>query len=701
MRKFRIAIDIGGTFTDFVVEGEREHHAFKLLTTPSEPQQAVLAGIDRILADYQIAPSEISAIAHGTTLATNAVIERRGAKVGFVTTRGFRDTLEMGYEYRYDQYNLLIDRTPPLVERALRFVVPERIVAGGKVFRPLDEDAVRKVAAELATAGVEAVAIGFLHSFANPAHEQAAEEIVRQFLPGVPISLSSDVAPEIREYDRFSTVVVNAYIRPLVQTYLAAMEAGLRSRGIAAPVLLIQSNGGLCDIATASRYPVRLLESGPAGGALFAAAIARDLEINRALLLDVGGTTVKLCFVDDARPHTARGMEVARADRYYAGSGIPLRFPVIELSEIGGGGGSIVQVDALGRLRVGPRSAGSAPGPVCYGRGGEAPTVTDANLLLGRLDPARFAGGSIPLQTKPAHDAMRAAIAAPLGLTIEDSCCGVLAILNENMANAAREHALDADKSLPGRTLIAIGGGSGLHAPDLAISLGIDSVIIPSDAGVGSAAGFLCAPFAFERSLSAPQRLDDYRHDDLLPRIDGLIARTIADLRNTGLVSDDDITTSLSAQMRYSGQGSELTIPINYDDLHQSDAPHRIAAVFLKAYRSQYGRAMGGNPIEILGWTVRSEAAASPRQPNEQAVKGGEPAVPHRRRLVDAATGTPVDAAMYQRHELSLGTAISGPALVIDTGTIIIVPAGWSATVARGGHLHLRRQRAAENEIAA
>jgi N-methylhydantoinase A/oxoprolinase/acetone carboxylase beta subunit len=701
MRKFRIAIDIGGTFTDFVIEGEHQRHVFKLLTTPAEPQQAVLAGIDRILAGYQIVPSEISAIVHGTTLATNAVIERRGAKVAFITTRGFRDTLEMGYEYRYDQYNLLIDRTPPLVDRALRFVVPERIVAGGGVFTPLDEDAVRKVAAELVTSAVEAVAIGFLHSFANPAHEQAAEDIVRGLLPDVPISLSSDVAPEIREYDRFSTVVVNAYIRPLVQTYLAAMEAGLRGRGITAPVLLIQSNGGLCDIATASRYPVRLLESGPAGGALFAAAIARELEIDRALLLDVGGTTVKLCFVDEARPHTARGMEVARADRHCAGSGIPLRFPVIELSEIGAGGGSIVQVDALGRLRVGPRSAGSAPGPVCYGRGGEAPTVTDANLLLGRLDPTRFAGGSITLHTKPAHDAMQAAVAAPLGLNVEDACCGVLAILNENMANAAREHALDADKSLPGRTLIAIGGGSGLHAPDLATALGIDSVIIPSAAGVGSAAGFLCAPFAFERSLSAPQGLADYQQDDLLPRIDALIARTVADLRNTGLVADGDITTSLSAQMRYRGQGSELSIPINYEDLRQSDAVGRIAAAFQHTYRSHYGRAMGGNPIEILGWTARSEAAASPRQVAEQALKDAEPAVPHRRRLVDAMTGATVDAVMYQRHELSAGTAISGPALVVDTGTIIIVPAGWHATVARGGHLHLQRQLATKNEIAA
>ncbi len=701
MRNVRIGVDIGGTFTDFVVEADGERITFKLLTTSDRPQDAVLAGIDRTISEFGVTPGDITALVHGTTLATNAVIERRGAKVGFVTTRGFRDTLEMGYEYRYDQYDLLIDRTPPLVERRLRFVVPERIAAGGAIMTPLDRDAMRDAARALAAEAVESIAVGFLHSFSNPEHELIAEAILQEELPGIPISLSSDVSPEIREYDRFSTVVVNAYIRPLMRSYLAAMETGLRARGVAAPILLIQSHGGICDVAAASRYPVRLLESGPAGGAIFAAAIASELNLSRALLLDVGGTTAKLCFIDDFKPHTARAMEVGRVDRYRAGSGIPLRFPVIELSEIGAGGGSIAKVDTLGRLQVGPRSAGSAPGPICYQRGGTEPTVTDGNLLLGRLDPDRFADGTIALDPVPAAAMLTEKIAAPLGLTLDEACCGILAVMHENMANAAREHALDADKSLTNRALIAIGGGSGLHAADLAKALGIDVVVIPRDAGVGSAAGFLRAPFAFERTLSRYQSLSGFDQPAVLLSIDALIAQTVEEAMATGHVAREAIATSLTAQMRYRGQGSELTVAIPYRSLTTTDAALHLGATFARAYGSLYGRTLPGNDVEILGWTVRIEATVAGVKPPAATITHAAPAARHRR-LVDPLTGASWDAVVRQRAELVAGAAMRGPALIVDAGTMIVVPAHWTARVTAGEHITMTRDRAAaDGEIAA
>jgi N-methylhydantoinase A/oxoprolinase/acetone carboxylase beta subunit len=675
MHSHRIAVDIGGTFTDFVVESAVRRDSFKLLTTPDAPERAVLQGIDRILGPMGVVPGAIADVIHGTTLATNAVIERRGARVAFVTTAGFRDTLEMGYEYRHDQYDLLIDRTPPLVERRLRLVVRERIAADGAVLTPLDEAALPGIAATMREAGVEAVAIGFLHSYRNPAHEQRAAERLAALLPGVPISTSAEVSPEIREYERFSTVVANAYVRPLMATYLAALQQGLRQRGIAAPLLLIQSNGGLCDVEAAMRIPVRLLESGPAGGAIFAAAVAAELGLDQTLLLDVGGTTAKLCFVDGFRPQMARGMEVGRVDRFRAHSGLPLRLPVVELCEIGAGGGSLSAIDALGRLQVGPRSAGAVPGPACYARGGQGATVTDANLLLGRLDPGRFAAGSIPLDEEAAGAAVMRDVAAPLGLSAPEAARFILAIMNENMANAAREHAIDADRSLSGRVLIGIGGGAALHAADLAVVLGIVRIIIPRDAGVGSAVGFLRAPLAFERTLSWPEALDGLDPAVTGAVVERLIAQTVADVvAAAGKAAQPSVSSTLAAQMRYRGQGSELTVPIALADLAATDARERLAAAFAAAYRAMYRRTLGG-AVEILAWSARSELPATdplgpPPDPPQCDADG--------------------PAALHLREALAPGATIAGPALIVDTGTTIVVPARWTASVTAGGHLDLR-----------
>lgn len=696
----RVGVDIGGTFTDFVVEGDGLHFVFKLLTTPERPEQAVLAGLDRIVATLGSAAG-IGAIVHGTTLATNAVIERRGAKVAFVTTQGFRDTLEMGYEYRFDQYDLLLDRTPPLVERRLRFAVPERIVAGGTVARSLDVSAVEALVPVLRAEKIEAIAIGFLHAFSNPVHEELAAKILGEYLPDIPISISADVAPEIREYDRFSTVVVNAYVRPLMQSYLTRMQAGLRERGIGAPMLMIQSHGGLCDVAAACRYPVRLLESGPAGGAIFAAAIAEQLGLAKALLLDVGGTTAKLCFLDGFKPHTAQSMEVGRADRYRAGSGLPLRFPVIELSEIGAGGGSIASVDSLGRLQIGPRSAAALPGPACYNRGGTEPTITDANLLLGRLDPERFADSAIALVGANAETAIRDKVAGPLGVTLDEAACGMLAIMNENMAAAAREHALDADKSLAGRVLIAIGGGSGLHATDVAAALDIDTVIVPSDAGVGAAAGFLRAPHAFERTLTLRQRLSAFAAAECQARIDALIEHTLRDTLASSGLTRAGIATTLSAQIGYVGQGTQHSVSIPPGILREGDAAARIAAAFERVYAAQFGRTMPGNDIEILSWTARSAAGVGDAASAAPKPAEAPRADLHERRVIDPLTHQVHRAAVRLRGELPAGASMRGPALVIDAGTTIVVPAQWSARVVAGGHLHLTRERVLGGEIAA
>ncbi len=675
----RIGVDIGGTFTDFVLERGGEQTCLKLLTTPDQPERAVIEGIARLLTETGIAASEVAMVVHGTTLATNAVIERRGAKVGFVTTAGFRDTLEMAYEHRYDQYNLLVDKPRPLVERTRRLPVRERIAADGRVLTPLDEAGLREAAAMLRAEGVEAVAVGFLHAYANPAHERAAGVILAEELPEVPITLSSDITPEIREYERFTTAVANAYVQPLMATYLARLDAGLRQLGIAGPLLLMQSNGGLCDVATARAAPVRLMESGPAGGAIFAAAFAAELGLTRAMLLDIGGTTAKLCYLDDFRPGTARGLEVARLDRFKPGSGLPLRLPVIELCEIGAGGGSLASVDRIGRIAVGPRSAGSVPGPACYRLGGTQPTVTDANLALGRLDASRFADGAFALGVAEATTALDEAVGRPLGIAAAEAAVGVIEVVNENMARAAREHAIDAGRSNEGRTMIAIGGAAGLHAADLVARLGMAAAIVPSAASVGSAVGFLRAPIAFEMTWSHHQLLSRFDAARAAATLDRLIADAAAGLASAGQAGAP--IRRLSAQMRYRGQGGEFTVPVDAADL--AAAPLR--AAFEAVYRGLFGRVLEGD-VELLGFSVRLE---HPAMPGIAVATLAEPRPAAPWRFIDQHSGAMVDAVRLDRASLPPGHHLAGPAIVVDAGTTILVPAGFTATVLPGQHLRL------------
>ncbi|SDV51187.1 hydantoinase/oxoprolinase family protein [Chitinasiproducens palmae] len=641
----RVGIDIGGTFTDFVLEADGSRFTHKVLTTPQAPEQGVLAGLGVLLARAGIAPGALDAVLHGTTLATNALLERRGARSALLTTEGFRDVIETGTESRCDQYDLMLGKGAPLIERDLRFVVPERVDARGQVLLPLDVDAVAGHARRIAELGVASLAIAFMHSYANPAHERAAAEIVARHAPGVAISLSSDVSPEIREFERFSTTCVNAYVQPLMQAYVERLHVGLAALGVRAPLLLMLSNGGLCDVATACRYPVRLLESGPAGGALLAARLAQRHGFDAVLSLDIGGTTAKLCFIDHGEPQTARSLEVARHYRFKPGSGIPLRIPVIELAEIGAGGGSIARVDALGRVTVGPDSAGSAPGPACYGRGGVAATLTDAHLHAGRLDPRYFAAGTLALDAAAARRVIAEQVGEALGTDADEAAYAVAEVADEAMAQAAREHAVETGRSVAGRVLIAFGGSAPLHAARLADKLGIDRVLIPAQAGVGSALGFLHAPLAFEASQSLYQRLDTLDIDAVAAVLETLASRAAAVL--AGLAPDAPRCVSRHAFLRYAGQGHELRVPVP-DGALGSDAAAHLADAFATAYRERYGLTIVGARVEALGWTVRvtvDEGAhaqvadsrpvgAGPGHADEASRQDGEPVVPETVRAV-------------------------------------------------------------------
>jgi len=573
----RLAVDIGGTFTDLALEHPGGRTTAKVLTTTTEPERGVLDGTAAILRSAGLQPSDIETLVHGTTLATNALIERKGARTALITTEGFRDVLAMGNESRYDQYDLNITLPEPLVPRYLRLPVPERLDNTGAVLLPLDEDAVHALIPTLRREAVQSIAVGFLHSFVNPAHERRVRVILEGALPGIPVSLSSDVSPEMREWERFSTTAANAYVQPLIAGYLGRLQAGLAAMGMRAPVFLMLSGGGLTTIETACRFPIRLVESGPAGGAIFAADIARQCGLDQVLSFDMGGTTAKICLIDGGQPQTSRTFEVARVGRFKRGSGLPLRIPVIEMVEIGAGGGSIAHVDSMGRIGVGPESAGAEPGPACYGRGGALPAVTDANLLLGRYDPARFAGGSMALDANASTTAIQAAVGTPLGLDPAMAALGVIEMVDENMANAARVHAIESGKTYAGRTLIAFGGGGPVHGCRVAEKIGIDRVLVPSGAGVGSAIGFLRAPIGYEVVRSLYGRLG--RFD--APATDAMLtdmAREAEAVVALGSFGAPTRQTRL-AFMRYVGQGHEIPVPI---------PPGRLDAAAVDALRQTY-----------------------------------------------------------------------------------------------------------------
>src|SRR5437588_1893178 len=652
----RLGVDIGGTFTDVALDSGGRRFTAKVLTTSAAPERGVIAAINAVLAEARIPASALSIIIHGTTLATNALIERKGGKTALITTRGFRDTIEIRHENRFEQYDVNIDLPPPLVPRRLRFVVPERINAQGGTVVPLDEGAVEGLAGRLAAQHIDSVAIGFLHSFTNPVHEQRTRDILAAHLPGVTFTLSSEVSPEMREYERFSTACANAYVQPMMGRYLASLEALLRAEGFVCPLFLMLSGGGLTTVETAVRFPVRLVESGPAGGAIFASHIARQCGLDKVLSYDMGGTTAKICLIDDLNPQTSRAFEVARIYRFKKGSGLPLRIPVIEMVEIGAGGGSIARIDQLKRITVGPDSAGADPGPACYGRGGGAPTVTDADLLLGRIDPAGFSGGRMPLDRGAAEKAIRQEVAEPLALAVELAALGVSEIVDENMANAARVHAIESGKDARGRTLVAFGGAAPLHAARMAEKLGLDRVLVPSYAGVGSAVGFLRAPIAYEIVRSSLQRLDDFDaaaanalFGAMRPEAEPIVRR------GTG---EAPLTETRSALMPYPGQGPALAVPLP-TRIYRDDDAALLRAAFEDEYRRLYSRVIPGVEVEILSWVL---LLSGPAPVDDSDIPPEPPRYtpqPARRRLVfDSDSADFIEVAIYERAALVPGAVI-------------------------------------------
>ena len=685
----RIGVDIGGTFTDVVLEKGQMRHTAKVLTTPRAPEEGVAAGIRGVLADSGVTPDDVSLIIHGTTLATNALIERKGVTTALVTTEGFRDSVEMGSESRFEQYDINMEKPLPLVPRRRRFVVAERLNAAGEVILALDEAAVKALAEPLKELLVESIAIGFLHSYVNPVHERRAHEILSAALPDVTFTLSSAVAPEMREYERFSTACANAYVQPIMARYLRRLESGLKKQGFGCPLFVMLSGGGVADIETGIRFPIRLVESGPVGGAIFSSYTAAECGLSQVLSFDMGGTTAKICVINDSKPHAERSFEVARAHRFLKGSGLPLRIPVIQMVEIGAGGGSLAHVDALGRITVGPESAGAEPGPACYGRGGEAPAVTDADVALGRIDPEAFAGGRLTLDAKLADAALTRDVGAALSLAPDMAALGISEMVDENMASAARVHAIEIGASLSGRTMIAFGGAAPLHAARLAEKLDIDRVLIPTNAAVGSAVGFLRAPVAYQVVRSAYQKISGFDAEAANEVLTTMQAEALEVVRRGA--PGADTTEKRTAFMRYLGQGHEVAVELPARDWKSGDGTF-IRQAFEAAYEKTYGRIIANLDLELVSWVVEVSAVVDAPALAGAVSEKPAPAPYASRRLLDAGTGQYVEAQAYRRDDLQPGSRVSGPAIIVEDDTSTVVSPTFDATMNALGYIVLERK---------
>jgi N-methylhydantoinase A len=684
----RAGVDIGGTFTDVALEVDGQIHSAKVLTDPALPDRAILEGLQTATGMAGIGLEAIGLIIHGTTLATNALIERRGACTGFITTAGFRDVLEMRTESRFEQYDLNIRLPQPLIERIDRLTLEERIDARGRVLIAPEQRDIEAICDRVAQAGYESVAIGFLHSYVNGAHERQLRDALARRLPGIEISISSEVSPQIREYERFNTVCANAYVKPLMKSYLVRLAGSLEALGANCPVFMMHSGGGIISVESAAEFPVRLIESGPAGGAIFAADIARRYGIEHVLSYDMGGTTAKICLIEDQVPHTAKTFEVARSYRFKKGSGMPISVPVVEMVEIGAGGGSIAGVDVLRQIRVGPNSAGSEPGPACYQRGGELPTVTDADLLLGRIDPNDFAGGSMILSPDLAGKAVKASIGAELGLDLHAAAYGICEVVDENMANAGRVHAVESGKNISDFIMITFGGAGPLHAARLCEKLRIDRFLVPPGAGVGSAIGFLRAPFSFEAVRSALTRLDAFDADAVNTILADMRNEALHFVRQGGEVGTPNM--ECTAYMRYVGQGWEIPVAIEADRFAPGDEA-QIVDAFEAAYTRFFGRPVEGLAIEIVSWSVKATSQLPPVEPVKEIEPVGAATPCGQRLMFDSDTGGFVEAAVHAREALVPGASVTGPAIIVERETATIVTSAFQATVQRDGCLIVAR----------
>ena len=687
----RLGADIGGTFTDVVLETARGSFSTKVLTTYGAPEDAIIDGMHQVCAKADISPAGIGQIIHGTTLATNALIERRGAKTALITTQGFRDVIEMRTESRFEQYDLNLTLPDPLLPRQMRYTVPGRIDATGAELVGLTRDDITPVVQQIAAAGYESVAIGLLHSYLNDSHERLVAEVVADLMPDAMLSLSCEVSPQMREYERFNTTVANAYIKPQMKSYLGRLRGRMQAEGVGCNIFLMHSGGGIMSIESAAEFPVRLVESGPAGGAVFAANIAARYGLDKVLSFDMGGTTAKICLIKHQTPKTSRVFEVARTYRFKKGSGMPISIPVIDMVEIGAGGGSLAHVDAMQQIRVGPESAGSEPGPACYGRGGDRPAVTDADLVLGKLDPDNFAGGTIPLHIDNSAAALTRVLAEPLGMDATTAAFGLAEVVDENMANAARVHAVENGEDLSDYTMIALGGAAPLHAGRLCEKLGITRLLVPPGAGVGSAIGFLRAPFSFEANRSVYMKLSGFDGGRVATLLAELQAEAHGFVRNCD--PNADILSEFKVYMRYTGQGWEIPITLTADQASTPDA-----ATFLRLFEADYtklfGRTVAGLDVEITVWSVN---ATTPPETVEKITLTnaiGAADATTARPIFDPAGAAFADAQIVSRADLTAGQTVQGPAAIVEDETTIIVPISRHAIRQPDGCIDIKEGRA-------
>ena len=668
----RIGADVGGTFTDIVLEAKGEIFSTKVLTTYESPEIGILQGIHAVIEDSGSDLSELDSFIHGTTLATNALISRTGAETAFVTTKGFRDTIEMRTESRFEQYDLNLELPKPLIERKDRYVLSERVSADGSVLLPFNQTEAKNLIKLLSLEEnrYEAVAVGFIHSYMNDRHESLFKQMLLDQLPNIKVSISSEVSPQMREFERFNTVCANAYVQPMMASYLERLKTKLAEAGAKCDIHLIHSGGGLISIESAIKFPVRLIESGPAGGAIFASEIAARHGIDAALSYDMGGTTAKICLIDEQSPRSAKTFEVARTHRFTKGSGMPISIPVIEMIEIGAGGGSIANVDDLKQIRVGPLSAGSEPGPAAYGLGGSLATVTDANVLLGRISPETFGADDIDLIPDESRKALLTDIAEPLKTDVENAAIGVIEVVDENMANAARVHAVENGRDVSQYTMIAFGGGAPLHASRLCDKLEIERLLIPPGAGVGSAIGFLQTPFSYEALKSFYVSIENFDHksvNQLLENLTSEATEFVMEASNEN-IHPEELLVERCAFMRYAGQGWEITVPLE-NEIFDYLGIELLNNKFEKTYEEHFGRAIDGLQIEVVGWSVK---VTSPRPETEKTTTVDSENIVTtdlKRVIYDPAKDSKVEASVFQRENLNPGDCVMGPAIIVESQT--------------------------------
>jgi N-methylhydantoinase A len=679
-----VGTDIGGTFTDlYAIEVETGRSiTAKVLTDHENPTRSVHEGLRQMLAEGSMKAADVTRVLHGTTLVTNAVIQRRGAKAALLVTEGFRDAIEIGTEHRFDLYDLNIEKPRPVIPRHLRRPIRERVLADGSVERPLDRDQARGEIKALLDEGVDSIAVCLLHAYRNPDHELAVRDLIREMAPDLHVSLSSEVAPEIREYERASTTAINAYVGPIVGPYLASLHDDIARQGIEAALLIMQSNGGTVTAQTATQFPIRLLESGPAAGAIGAAYIARETCRRNVLFFDMGGTTAKAFIIDDGQPIIARKLEVAHVYRFKQGSGLPVQVPAVDMIEMGAGGGSLAHIDRLGLQKVGPQSAESNPGPACYGLGGDHPTVTDADVVLGYIGTDSFLSGKMKLDADAARRAIEKHIAGPLHLSVEEAAWGIHQVVNENMAAAARVHLLERGRTPNDYSMVAFGGAGPTHAYGVAKALHLKEIIVPWHAGVGSAFGMLCAPVAFDVAHSFSVPLTDVPWDRVAALLDDMVKGCAARVAEAGVPSQE-IVTRRYADIRYRGQGHEVQISL--EDLAW---PNVDANELARRFREEYERlnAVKGPdaPIDIITW----RASARGPIPNLPLKAASKPATVHsrsQRPVYFQDAGGFVPTLVIPIDALTHDEVIVGPALIeLGDATVTVGPGSTARMRADG-----------------